>query len=84
MSIGECQRTAVVRALINQPRLLLADEPTGSLDAENAMQLGELLHELNLEQRVAMVLVTHSTELAAMMGKIYHLTSGKLHLTEQK
>jgi len=78
MSAGECQRAAVVRALINQPRLLLADEPTGSLDAANAAHLGQLLRELNTEQNLAVVVVTHSTELAAGMGKIYKLTSGSL------
>ena len=84
MSVGECQRAAVVRALINQPRLLLADEPTGSLDAANADLLGQLLRELNTEQNLAVVVVTHSAELAAGMGKIYKLTSGSLNLTEQR
>jgi lipoprotein-releasing system ATP-binding protein len=78
LSVGECQRTAVVRALINQPRLLLADEPTGSLDQANASQLTELLAELNLEQNVALVIVTHSMELAKKMDKIYKLNEGKL------
>lgn len=78
LSVGECQRTAVVRALINQPRLLLADEPTGSLDAANAFQLATLLTELNREQNVALVLVTHSMELASKMNKIYQLREGKL------
>jgi len=78
LSVGECQRTAVVRALINQPRLLLADEPTGSLDASNADQLAGLLVELNREQNVALVIVTHSMELAAKMDKVYHLREGKL------
>jgi len=79
MSVGECQRTAVVRALINQPRLLLADEPTGSLDAENADQLGKLLVELNREQQIALVVVTHSTDLAILMQTKYRLSSGKLN-----
>ena len=78
LSVGECQRTAVVRALINKPKLLLADEPTGSLDAENATQLAQLLSELNREENVALVLVTHSMELAAKMDKIYQLREGKL------
>ena len=83
MSVGECQRAAVVRALINQPALLLADEPTGSLDSDNTRQLGLLLSELNLEHHLAVVVVTHSTELAAMMGRMYKLTSGKLHLIDK-
>ncbi len=81
LSGGECQRTAVVRALINKPKLLLADEPTGSLDADNAGQLAALLTELNREQNVALVLVTHSMELASKMDKIYHLREGKLILS---
>lgn len=82
LSVGECQRTAVVRALINQPRLLLADEPTGSLDSDNADQLSDLLAELNREQNVALIIVTHSMELAGKMDKIYKLREGKLLLTE--
>jgi ABC-type lipoprotein export system ATPase subunit len=80
LSAGECQRAAVVRALINQPKLLLADEPTGSLDEENAARLGELLSILTVEQQVSVVVVTHSPELAARMGKTYRLGGGKLKL----
>ncbi len=83
LSVGECQRTAVVRALISQPRLLLADEPTGSLDSANAGQLANLLAELNSEQNVALVIVTHSMELASKMDKIYHLHEGKLVLSQK-
>ena len=79
LSVGECQRAAVVRALVNQPRLLLADEPTGSLDAASAANLGQLLAELNREENLAVVVVTHSMEIASLMGKIYRLSSGKLH-----
>jgi len=78
LSVGECQRTAVIRALINRPKLLLADEPTGSLDADNAAQLTQLLIELNREQNVAFVIVTHSMEMASKMDKIYRLREGKL------
>lgn len=82
LSVGECQRTAVIRALINQPKLLLADEPTGSLDAANADQLSTLLAELNREQNVAMVIVTHSLELAGKMDKIYRLREGRLEISK--
>jgi len=78
LSVGECQRTAVARALINQPRLLLADEPTGSLDEDNASHLVTLFAELNREQNLAMVIVTHSLDLAKKMNKIYQLHGGKL------
>lgn len=79
LSVGECQRAAVVRALVNQPRLLLADEPTGSLDTGNASRLAQLFGELNREHDLAVVVVTHSMELASRMGKIYRLNSGKLN-----
>ena len=78
MSVGECQRTAVVRALINKPEILLADEPTGSLDQETAEQMGELLQHINSKQNIATVVVTHSQKLANKMGRIYKITNGKL------
>ncbi|NOU60961.1 ABC transporter ATP-binding protein [Marinifilum caeruleilacunae] len=78
MSGGECQRAAVVRALINQPGLLLADEPTGSLDKLSAEMLGDLLVSINEEQKVTLVLVTHSMELAKKMKRVYKLDNGKL------
>jgi len=78
MSVGECQRTAVVRALINEPEIILADEPTGSLDQETAEQLGELLQEINSKQNIATVVVTHSEKLANKMNRIYKLINGEL------
>lgn len=78
LSGGECQRVAVVRALINRPRLLLADEPTGSLDAKASDQLGELLCRLNETESVALVTVTHSQKLAARMGRQFELRDGAL------
>ena len=83
LSVGECQRAAVVRALINQPGLLLADEPTGSLDEENAASLGMLLGELNREEKMGMVVVTHSMEMAKGMKVIYRLHSGSLEKIEK-
>lgn len=79
LSGGEQQRVAVVRALINQPALLLADEPTGSLDRAAAESIGELLVELNREQGVAVVMVTHSADLAARMGRVLELSFGRLN-----
>jgi len=79
LSGGECQRVAVARALINRPRLLLADEPTGALDHANAVSLGQLLIELNKEQGVALVVVTHSLELAARLPRRLELRDGALH-----
>ena len=78
MSGGECQRTAVVRALINKPELILADEPTGALDEDNATALSELLIQLSNDENVTLVTVTHSTELAQQMDKRLVLKNGKL------
>jgi ABC-type lipoprotein export system ATPase subunit len=69
LSGGECQRTAFARALINQPELLLADEPTGSLDEENAEMLSNELLKLNNEFGTSLIVVTHSTKLAEKMGR---------------
>jgi ABC-type lipoprotein export system ATPase subunit len=77
MSGGECQRTAVVRALINKPKLILADEPTGALDEDNAAALSELLIQLSSEENITLVTVTHSSELAGKMDKKYILKNGK-------
>jgi ABC-type lipoprotein export system ATPase subunit len=79
LSGGERQRVAVVRALINRPSLLLADEPTGSLDHASAQQLGQLLVELNREEGVTLIVVTHAKDLAAKMGKQLELKDGKLN-----
>ena len=78
LSGGERQRVAVVRALINRPRLLLADEPTGSLDGTSAAGLAELLFELNATDGVTLVVVTHSPELAARAGRVLRLEGGRL------
>ena len=78
LSGGECQRTAVVRALINRPALLLADEPTGALDQKSSGNLTDLLIELNKEEGVALVVVTHSMEVAKKMNRIYRLENGRL------
>src|SRR2546428_3806601 len=78
LSGGERQRVAVVRALINQPQLLLADEPTGALDRASAHELGRLLLELNREQGVTLIVVTHALDLARGMGQGFELRDGRL------
>ena len=78
LSGGERQRAAVVRALINRPQLLLADEPTGALDHASATTLGQLLVELNQEEGVTLIVVTHALDLAKRMGKVLRLEAGKL------
>jgi lipoprotein-releasing system ATP-binding protein len=78
LSGGECQRTAVARALINRPALLLADEPTGALDHHSALNLAELLSELNKEEGITLLIVTHSIEVAQKMNGIYSVDNGTL------
>jgi len=78
LSGGERQRVAVVRALINQPQLLLADEPTGSLDHASAQQLGQLLLDFNHEEGVTLIVVTHARNLARRMGRVLELKDGRL------
>jgi lipoprotein-releasing system ATP-binding protein len=78
LSGGERQRVAVVRALINGPKLLLADEPTGALDRASAEALGDLLQQLNREEGVALVVVTHALDLARRMGRTLELRDGVL------
>ncbi len=78
LSGGERQRVAVVRALINEPKLLLADEPTGSLDRASADNLSRLLVELNREEGVSLIVVTHATSLAERMSRVIELRDGVL------
>jgi len=78
LSGGECLRTAVARALINRPALLLADEPTGSLDEDTAGRLAELLVALNREEKVSLVVVTHSAAMAGRLGRRCRLIHGVL------
>lgn len=78
LSGGECQRTAFIRALINQPALLLADEPTGSLDGKTSEILTDQLLELNKESNTTLIVVTHSIKLAEKMDKLWHLRNNTL------
>jgi lipoprotein-releasing system ATP-binding protein len=78
LSGGERGRAAVVRALINQPQLLLADEPTGALDRAAGEELARLLVELNREEKVTMIVVTHAPSLAQLMGRCFTLLDGRL------
>ncbi len=78
LSGGEQQRLAIARALINKPQVLLCDEPTGNLDSENGKKILSLLKELNSNERVTMILVTHDSDIAANADRVIHLKDGSL------
>ncbi len=77
LSGGEMQRVAVARSLINEPKVILADEPTGNLDSRNSAAVVELFESLN-RKGIAIVLVTHNSALAARCRKVVHLEDGKV------
>lgn len=78
LSGGQLQRTAIARALIHQPRLLLADEPTGNLDSANAEQVMGLLEKIASQRRTTLLLVTHSEEIARRTERRIHMRDGKI------
>lgn len=78
LSGGERQRVAIVRALINNPAMLLCDEPTGNLDSKTGDETILLIRKINLENKTTVILVTHNLELAKSADRIYHLKDGVL------
>ena len=78
LSGGERQRVAFVRSLIQKPEVILADEPTGSLDPETANQMADLLIDINQKEQLTLIAVTHSMELAGRMKRVLRFSDGKL------
>ncbi|MCF6300566.1 MAG: ABC transporter ATP-binding protein [Proteobacteria bacterium] len=78
LSGGEKQRTAIARALVSQPKILFADEPTGNLDEKNAEHVMQLLIDLQKEYKTALIIVTHDPAIAALAGRIITIVDGQI------
>jgi lipoprotein-releasing system ATP-binding protein len=78
LSGGEMQRAAIARALINQPQILLADEPTGNLDATTGGQIIQLLRDLNRHEGLTIVMVTHNLDLVESSDRVVRLVNGRV------
>jgi len=81
LSGGEMQRAAIARALINNPRVLLADEPTGNLDEDAGADIARLLRALNTEEGLTIIMVTHNLEMARTTDRVVRLTHGRVDLS---
>ncbi|MEO1181084.1 MAG: ATP-binding cassette domain-containing protein, partial [Cyanobacteria bacterium J06636_28] len=77
LSGGQQQRVAIARALVNQPAILLADEPTGALDTQTSQDVMNLFHQLN-EQQITVVIITHETEVAEQTKRRIHIQDGQI------
>ena len=83
LSGGECQRTAIARAIVHQPALVLADEPTANLDAENSHHIMKIMVQLNQELSTSFVFATHDEKIMAYLRRIIHLNDGQITKDEK-
>mgnify|MGYP000634303579 CR=1 FL=1 len=83
LSGGQQQRVAIARAIVTKPRLLLADEPTGSLDSSRSVEIMELLTDLNVSEKITVVLVTHEPDMATYARRIIRFRDGRLESDER-
>ncbi|MEA5018565.1 MAG: ABC transporter ATP-binding protein [Erysipelotrichaceae bacterium] len=84
MSGGQQQRTAIARALINQPKMILADEPTGNLDSDSTEMIYELLRKINEELKTTFIIITHDRRIAEKADRIIEIKDGKVNLDIKK
>ena len=87
LSGGQCQRVAIARAIVNNPKILLADEPTGALDSQSGAQIMELFQTLNDEGGVTVVMITHDIDVANHAKRVLHIRDGQFaeqHIPEEK
>jgi lipoprotein-releasing system ATP-binding protein len=82
LSGGEMQRAAIARALVNRPRILLADEPTGNLDADKGLEIIRLLRDLNRQERLTIIMVTHNPEIVSATDRVVRLVKGHVEEVE--
>lgn len=86
LSGGQCQRVAIARAIVNNPKILLADEPTGALDSQSGAQIMELFQTLN-DEGVTVVMITHDLDVANHAKRVLHIRDGQFaeqHIPEEK
>jgi ABC-type lipoprotein export system ATPase subunit len=81
LSMGQRQRVAIARALANEPRLILADEPTGALDSQSGVEIMELLSNLNASDNTTLIVVTHDPRVADRAGRVIHMRDGRIENT---